>query len=480
MFPGEGPKLSWNQCWALLIISSQCLLFTGLVYGWSSLQIMLRSEGVYECNKETDEDDDDETCPRQTIQFSLVFTIGQFAFGIAGPFVGLLLDDPRFGVVFVGNLGCSLVGIGLLLIANLPNTSSGDDMIIPGMALIGAAGPTVFYPMLRRADAFAGYEGHVITLLNALFDGSAALFAVLLIFYEAGVSRQVILGVFGSCAFCFVPTNSLVSYLATSPESVVVSTKQDSLKEQPEKTTNSEIDKLEEVRTSEEEVAVPHLHSLPVFDMLMTREFLYILCFASVSVLHSNTYLGFVGDALLYHTSEHRMEQLVQMFSFMLPAGVFTTPLVGAVIQRGPWFSLLVTNISGIVHILMSILLPVSLQPITFAIFVIFRTFLYSSLVAAVASIFGYRKLGSLLGVLFAVSAAFALLQYPLASWTVRSNNGDWMWAFLLIGLLHLPLFLLTTKGCPNECARISPQVVRTDQREMERELTGGATETPI
>jgi len=451
MSSGEDPKLSWNQCWGLLMLSCQCLLLTGVVFGWSSLQIMLRSEGVYEC-KETDEDDDDESCPHQSIRFSLVFTIAQFGFGVAGPIVGLLLDDPRFGVIVVGNLGCLLVGVGLLLIANLPNTSSGDGMIIPGMALIGAGGPTVFYPMLRRADAFTGYEGHVITLLNALFDGSAALFAVLLICYEAGASRQVIFGVLGSCAFLFAPTNSLVSYLAPSP--TVVLAQEDSLKEQS-------------IDNTPEEVRVSRLHSLSVVEMLGTREFLYLLCFASVNVLHSNTYLGFVGDSLLYHTSEHRMQQLVQMFSFMLPAGVIATPLVGAVIQRGPWFSLLVTNIFGIVHSLASIFLPIYLQPITFTLFVIFRTVLYSSVVAAVASLFGYRKLGSLLGVLFAVSAAFALLQYPLASWTVRNNNGDWMWAFLLIGLLHLPLFLLTMKGCPKACTPIPSRVVKADHLEL-------------
>jgi hypothetical protein len=79
---------------------------------------------------------------------------------------------------------------------------------------------------------------------------------------------------------------------------------------------------------------------------------------------------------------------------------------------------------------------------------VIYRTLLYSSLVAAVASIFGYSKMGSLLGVLFSFASAFALLQYPVAWWTVKYNGGDWSWGFLVIGALQLPLFLLTLNAC--------------------------------
>lgn len=78
----------------------------------------------------------------------------------------------------------------------------------------------------------------------------------------------------------------------------------------------------------------------------------------------------------------------------------------------------------------------------------VYRTLLYSSLVAAVASLFGYSKMGSLLGVLFSLASVFALLSYAVAWWTVRHNDGDWRWGFALIGLLQLPLFLLTLNTC--------------------------------
>lgn len=155
----------------------------------------------------------------------------------------------------------------------------------------------------------------------------------------------------------------------------------------------------------------------------------------------------------------------------MLPLGVVTTPLVGHVVHQGPWFSLMATNVAGCIHTLASIFNPIVLQPLTFALFgkrdshylcisclrfknsasmsiVIYRTLLYSSLVAAITSLFGFDKMGSLLGVLFSLASAFALLQYPIAWWTVRYQGGDWRPGFAVVGVLQLPLFLLTLNAC--------------------------------
>lgn len=263
---------------------------------------MLRADGVFACSNEED------VCNRQTIRFGLVFTVAQFSFGVAGPIAGYMLDDPRFGIEFVGNCGCLMVGLGCFLLGNVfASTSTGDSLILPGMALIGAGGPTVFYPMLRRADAFPTCQAHVITLLNALFDGSPAIFALLLIMYEAGGSRQLLFGVFGGLAIMFIRSNSVVSKLAPS---IVSEEGVDQVEEAVEegKSGNSDTQMLtNEVGTSES----PNL-----MQMLKTKEFISLTAFGCVHVLHSNTYLGFVGDALLDQTSQSRVETLIRMFRY--------------------------------------------------------------------------------------------------------------------------------------------------------------------
>eukprot|EP00615_Pteridomonas_danica_P009365 CAMPEP_0114341468 /NCGR_PEP_ID=MMETSP0101-20121206/9068_1 /TAXON_ID=38822 ORGANISM="Pteridomonas danica, Strain PT" /NCGR_SAMPLE_ID=MMETSP0101 /ASSEMBLY_ACC=CAM_ASM_000211 /LENGTH=193 /DNA_ID=CAMNT_0001475083 /DNA_START=410 /DNA_END=991 /DNA_ORIENTATION=+ len=75
-------------------------------------------------------------------------------------------------------------------------------------------------PMYRRADAFRGYEGYVIALINSLFDAGSATGAFLLLVYNAGVSRQVLFGTFGFLSILFIPITFLITKLTPLPNQV--------------------------------------------------------------------------------------------------------------------------------------------------------------------------------------------------------------------------------------------------------------------
>jgi len=176
-----GQGLAADQLLALAALSIFALLLSGVTFGWASLQLVLRDEGVYACGGGGDDYDggDDDTCDRQDIRFALVYTVAQFAHVAASLPVGFLLDSPRIGIDGTAALGGLLVATGCALLSNPGGgDGAGSALVLPAMVLIGAGGPTVFFPMLRRAEGFPGWEAQVMTLLNALFDASAAVFAL--------------------------------------------------------------------------------------------------------------------------------------------------------------------------------------------------------------------------------------------------------------------------------------------------------------
>lgn len=66
----------------------------------------------------------------------------------------------------------------------------------------------------------------------------------------------------------------------------------------------------------------------------------------------------------------------------------------------------------------------------------------------AVAELYGYDRLGRLLGILFTLASAVSLLQYPLAWWAVRRCGGSYGWAYTWLTLAQVPLFFFLADGC--------------------------------
>ena len=196
-------RLRPGQVAALVVLSFIVFCFSGLTFGWASLVILLRRDGVYEseCKEEEGSTDEGYLCDAQAVQFSLTYTLAQFCHVFFGLPVGFLLDAlPALlgtrtrGVVTTASLGLLMIGAGFLLLADFSSSSSSsstttkssDTLVLPAMMLLGCGGPTVFFPVLRCAEAFKAWgENHFISLMNALFDASAVVFALLLVAYRA-------------------------------------------------------------------------------------------------------------------------------------------------------------------------------------------------------------------------------------------------------------------------------------------------------
>jgi len=393
-----GANLSKRQIGALGVLSTQALLFSGITFGWSSLQTLLQKEGFYACatpssaptNSEKGDDSLRENCHSQTLRFAFAYTLAQFCHVFVGLPVGYLLDDERVGVIGTGTIGLTLIAAGSVVIA-AANPVTGSGLILPGVVLIGVGGPAVFFPLLRRAEAFPGLEAQVTTLMNALFDASAAVFSIMGILTKF-TDRESLFACLGAAAVAMTCANAAVGAFCLGPPSLSSSSRGGSDRDENQQARREGAPESAgrvlspTIRPSAQQAASPQAAlpaprsaadglgvdpdaaAAPLRPMVFSRSFGGLVLFGSVHVLRSNCYLGTVGDALAFLGDQNGKANLV--LGLMLPLGVLLTPLVGSLIDWiGPWPSLMVTNASGVLQGIASVFLPLSWQPATFALY---------------------------------------------------------------------------------------------------------------
>lgn len=413
---------------ALAVLSLVVLLYSGVTFGWASLLILLREEGVYEgeCRDKDAEADrsnsDGYVCDAQAVRFSLTYTLAQFCHVFFGLPVGFLLDWlPRVlgsrnaAVIAVIASGSLMVTVGFLLLAGFgSHGGSGSNGVLPAMILIGCGGPTIFFPCLRCAEAFKYIpwvgEAHFISLMNALFDASAVIFALLLLVYRSlGSDTEDRRGVFLTIA-CVALSFGLIamplvgfslsfdggqSSLESNVDVVEGDTRLAKNRATEMMGTNIPKERLDAIENSQmppsrqadtmmfEDAKTSEIEPSKLRDALLSLPFWGLALFGAVHVLRSNMYLGSVGDALAGidkgwngetggsvtddggdgegdDSTARRAEKYVRLLSFMLPFGIAATPIVGRTIDfMGPWPSLVVTNWVGVVQGLLSIFLPI-------------------------------------------------------------------------------------------------------------------------
>eukprot|EP00629_Pelagomonadales_sp_RCC1024_P006359 CAMPEP_0119270392 /NCGR_PEP_ID=MMETSP1329-20130426/7411_1 /TAXON_ID=114041 /ORGANISM="Genus nov. species nov., Strain RCC1024" /LENGTH=245 /DNA_ID=CAMNT_0007270411 /DNA_START=51 /DNA_END=785 /DNA_ORIENTATION=+ len=136
------------------------LLCAGTVFGWSSLEALLRAEGRFG--------------PEPDRLFAMVFTCGAVGNYISNLPFGVILD--RKGPKFLGVLASLLYGAAVACAAQGCATGSAAFLAI-GVFGIGFAGPAVQLPTLCLACLFDDGAA-AMSLQAAAFDGGAIVFAV--------------------------------------------------------------------------------------------------------------------------------------------------------------------------------------------------------------------------------------------------------------------------------------------------------------
>ncbi|GLD67387.1 solute carrier family 43 member 3, partial [Lates japonicus] len=167
----------------------ECLCFAGAVFGWASLVFVLKTEGYFSslCVNATGVNGTQVLdCSGQDEQFSLVFTIASFMNNFLTLPNGFLFD--RFGTTVARLFGISLYTSGTLMVAF--STSALSNVLFPALSLLAVGGILFLITNMQVGNLFGSHRSTIITLYNGAFDSSSALFLVIKLLHESGVSLR--------------------------------------------------------------------------------------------------------------------------------------------------------------------------------------------------------------------------------------------------------------------------------------------------
>ncbi|KAM9511164.1 equilibrative nucleobase transporter 1-like isoform 4-T9 [Salvelinus alpinus] len=167
----------------------ECLCFAGVVFGWASLVFVLKTEGYfsYLCVNTTGVNGTlFLDCSAQDEQFSLIFTIASFMNNFLLLPNGFLFD--RFGTMVTRLLGISMYTSGALFVAF--SSSALSVLLFPALSCISVGGILFLVTNMQIGNLFGSARSTIITLYNGAFDSSSALFLIIKLLFEAGISLR--------------------------------------------------------------------------------------------------------------------------------------------------------------------------------------------------------------------------------------------------------------------------------------------------
>ncbi|CAI5996280.1 unnamed protein product [Closterium sp. NIES-65] len=160
---------------------------------------------------------------------------------------------------------------------------------------------------------------------------------------------------------------------------------------------------------------------------------------AAFYVLRSNVYIAAVNDQITFAvhakaihppSTAAAVQHYIDAFNCLLPlGGCLSVPLAGWSIDSlglPPAFAITAAlSLLSSLLLLLAPILPLDAMLLSFAAYSVARAFIYSTMAALIASLFGFRNFGRLYGLTRFIGAFAALLQYPLMRYGEEAMRGD-------------------------------------------------------
>lgn len=401
------------------------VMFSGLIFGWAPMLLMLQEEGQYSelCTADHRLNHPHRPCVAQENQLNLMFALASFAVNAGALPVGILLDyfGPRLAIV-----GAGLIEIaGLLLMAF--SDSKTCDYFVPAYVLMAIGGQITMLASYPASFVLLRYQTMILAGISCLFDASSI---ILLAIYSLKsmflISRTTLFCSYAVVALTvysslFVAWKHVEHLLPTvdplEAENAQLLEKASPCPGQGKKDARklmenyyAEYGSLSETelghrlsRTSDGIVemytggmAGAKLSERSLKHQLCTFEFLFALLFAATHVLRANIYIGTNTKLLGNYGDAVRNYSFTKLFSLVLPLGFIFIPCIDQVVEQGGLSSgLLLTNGLGLVYNILALIPSLYVQCLTFFVFTAFRAFLYAVISAFNAKNFGLHNLGS-------------------------------------------------------------------------------------
>mmetsp|Transcript_18088 Transcript_18088/g.41932 ORF Transcript_18088/g.41932 Transcript_18088/m.41932 type:complete len:515 (+) Transcript_18088:59-1603(+) len=418
-------------------------LFSGIVFGWAPLNSMLLQEGTFYASLcELGPDGQRQIpCDAQRAALNQAFTIASTAVSLVALPAGYFIDKkgPIWGVAVAGVLEV----LGLIGVALCEDVGSGSfDLFLYSFTLISIAGAMTMFCGYTLPFVFPVYATLLVETTSCLFDGSCIIFLGFKVVYSAGMSFA---GLWWSYAVLAVIIYScLLASWAMCREELQAS--RAPLEEDPDVAAASPNDVM----------PADTIDKKPLGKQLLTFEFAAIFLYGTIQVSRSNLYLGTVdlyNDAL-WQAGKISMSsgQLTTLAGLIIPFGFVAVPIIEASVHHlGLVGTVHLTTAIGVSYAAVQILFSNDIMQLVGAgLFAVWRAYLFSIISAFVMSTFGAQTMGRIMGVCFLSAALVNLAQAPLVSWTLTSQDGNFIplltGAMLVCLPLPIPWFVLQWK----------------------------------
>ncbi|KAI2657228.1 Solute carrier family 43 member 3 [Labeo rohita] len=462
MFGCQGSGLRVRSWFTLISGLVECLGFAGAVFGWASLVFVLKTEGYFRslCVNITINGTAVDDCSRQDEQLSLIFTIASFMNNFLTLPNGFLFD--HFGTTVARLLGIEEcrksreTGVrteGLIpekaMISQLREGGNfvNSILLFPALSFIAVGGILFLVTNIQVGNLFGMHRSTIITLYNGAFDSSSAVFLIIKLLYEDGVSLK------GS--FLFLACCSVIHLVRT----FVLMPRTHIPYPLPENytygvncgvTRDYAVAKIEEknIQTSQAEEEMPFEGTSPqgqntdkmersFKSCLLSWFFLWHLLWLSVMQLRHYLFIGTLNPMLnhLAAGDPGLVSSYTNAFAFTQLCGILCAPWNGLIMdrhkgkQREPGQSeqeadlkatILSLSLTALQCVLFSVCAATPILPLQFP----------------------SVHFGKLFGMVMALSAIVSLLQYPCFTLIKGPLGGDPLYVNIGLTVLSLLAFI--------------------------------------
>ncbi|TMS23334.1 Solute carrier family 43 member 3 [Larimichthys crocea] len=205
MFAFQGGRNKLRHWLTLLSGLVESLFFTGLAFGWASLVFVLKIDGYFagHCANTTREEDYAVHIDCQDEHFPLVMSVASIANTIIRFPIGYVFDSC--GTTVTRLIAIFLYTTGTLFIS-LSNTAT-SVLLYPAMSCLITSGTILHLTNVQVGNLFDNYRSTVINIYNGAYDSSAAVFLIIKLLHERGVSLH--------SSFFFLTSCSVIHFLRT-------------------------------------------------------------------------------------------------------------------------------------------------------------------------------------------------------------------------------------------------------------------------